>query len=106
MPSSATWIAFVKARHSMEDPSITNAMSALSQKTIVAHPINVRLYSQHRASLYAHTALGGRNLTTATKVIRIKMANTTNSATAKITQPKIPTPKAGVKPWMGTRSRS
>jgi len=83
MPTSATWIAFVKARHSMEDPGITNAMSALSQKTIVAHPINVRLYPQKRASLYAHTALGGRNLTTATKVIRIRMANTTACVIAK-----------------------
>jgi hypothetical protein len=27
-----------------------------------------------------------------------------NSATAKITQAKIPTPKAGVKPWMGKRN--
>ena len=36
VPNSGTWIAFVKARHSVEDPGITNAMSALSQKTIAS----------------------------------------------------------------------
>ena len=69
VPNSGTWIAFVKARHSVEDPGITNAMSALSQKTIASTSDQCPLLPSKADVTLRHTALGGRNLTTATKFV-------------------------------------
>ena len=54
-----------------------------SEGDIAAHPINVGFCPSKQTSRYAHTAFGGRNLTMATMVIRIKMANTTACVIAK-----------------------